>query len=153
MALSRAADRPSDGYTAPSAQRSRIMAAVKRKDTKPELQLRRALHAAGYRYRKDFPIKVGGRVVRPDIVFTRSRVAVFVDGCFWHCCTEHRQIPSTNNRYWASKLAANVARDRQQDSLLSSAGWLVIRIWEHEPLDVATALVVSAVTSCHPSRL
>jgi DNA mismatch endonuclease (patch repair protein) len=123
------------------------MAAVKRANTKPEVNLRRALHAAGHRYRKDYPIRVQGRLIRPDIVFTRTQIAVFVDGCFWHQCPRHGEIPATNQTFWANKLQANAARDLQQNHLLADAGWLVIRIWEHEPLDSAVAAVETALAS------
>jgi len=134
-------------YVAPSAVRSRNMAAVKRSDTKPEIALRRALHASGLRYRKDYALRLGRKLVRPDIAFTRSRVAVFVDGCFWHCCPRHGQVPATNVRFWASKLEANADRDREQDRLLGDAGWHVVRIWEHEPLDAAISTVRAALAS------
>jgi DNA mismatch endonuclease (patch repair protein) len=123
------------------------MAAVKRSDTKPEIELRRALHAAGYRYRKDYPIRVEGRLIRPDLAFTRSRVAVFVDGCFWHRCPQHGEVPATNVGFWAPKLEANAARDREQDRLLTGAGWLVVRIWEHVPVEDAAAAVRTAVAA------
>jgi DNA mismatch endonuclease (patch repair protein) len=125
----------------PSLTRSRNMAAVRRSDTKPEVALRRALHAAGYRYRKDFPIRIDGRLLRPDVVFTRRRIAIFVDGCFWHGCPQHGQTPAANREFWSTKLAANAARDRLQDRLLTQAGWQVIRIWEHEdPTSVVVAV-------------
>jgi DNA mismatch endonuclease, patch repair protein len=123
------------------------MAAVKRSNTKPEIALRHALHAAGLRYRKDYPLRVGGKLIRPDIAFTRSRLAVFIDGCFWHRCPQHGELPATNVGFWATKLEANAARDREQDRLLCNAGWLVLRIWEHEPLDAAVAAVRLALTS------
>lgn len=83
-------------------------------------------------------------MVRPDIAFTRYRVAVFVDGCFWHCCPYHRQTPATNRAFWVAKLADNVARDRLQTQVLSQAGWLVVRVWEHEQTDVAATRVMAA---------
>jgi DNA mismatch endonuclease (patch repair protein) len=107
-------------YVAPSALRSRNMAAVKRSNTKPEIALRHALHAAGFRYRKDYPLRLGRKLVRPDIAFTRSRVAVFVDGCFWHSCPRHGEVPATNVGFWAAKLEANADRDRRSKGL--SAG-------------------------------
>jgi DNA mismatch endonuclease (patch repair protein) len=134
-------------YISPSAARSRNMAAVKRSNTKPEIALRHALHAVGLRYRKDYPLRLGCKLIRPDIAFTRSRVAVFVDGCFWHRCPQHGEVPATNVGFWSAKLEANAARDRQQDRLLAEAGWLVVRIWEHEPLDAAIATVRAALTS------
>lgn len=134
-------------YVAPSPVRSRNMAAVKRSDTKPEIALRHALHAAGFRYRKDYPLRLGRKLVRPDIAFTRVRVAVFVDGCFWHGCPQHGEVPATNVGFWAAKLEANADRDREQGRLLGDAGWLVVRIWEHEPLDAAINAVKAALTS------
>lgn len=121
------------------------MSAVKRSDTKPELELRRVLHAAGYRYRKDYPIRIDGRLIRPDLVFIGPRVAVFVDGCFWHSCPEHGGLPATNVDFWAPKLGANVERDRLQDRLLIGAGWRVVRVWEHEPPSAAAVTVQAAL--------
>jgi DNA mismatch endonuclease, patch repair protein len=121
------------------------MAAVKRADTRPEVQLRSALHAAGYRFRKDFPTRIDGRLIRPDIAFTKSRVAVFLDGCFWHSCPTHGEIPATNATFWATKLEANAARDKEQTRLLTDAGWAVVRIWEHESLESAIAQVEAVV--------
>ncbi|MFD6389328.1 very short patch repair endonuclease [Nocardia sp. NPDC060259] len=119
------------------------MRAIRRTDTKPEVELRSELHRLGYRFRKDFPIAVvGRRPVRPDIVFTARRVAVFVDGCFWHACPEHGRSPTTNEWYWTPKLRRNVTRDREADAALSTAGWTVVRVWEHEPVASALTAVV-----------
>ena len=116
--------------------RSRNMAAIRRKDTKPELALRSELHAMGYRFRKDFPIRADdGRLIRPDIVFTRYRVAIFIDGCFWHSCPIHGRQPTSNASYWLPKLEGNAARDREQTAALESAGWTVLRFWEHEDFE------------------
>ena len=121
------------------------MQANRRKDTKPEVALRRALHARGYRYRVDLRLDVGGVKVRPDLVFTRRKVAVFVDGCFWHVCPEHGRDPTTNEWYWAPKLRRNIERDRAADAALGAAGWTVVRLWEHVPLDAAVAEVLEHV--------
>ncbi|MGJ6122321.1 very short patch repair endonuclease [Mycolicibacterium sp. Y3] len=129
----------------PSAARSRNMAAVKRVNTKPEVALRSALHLGGLRFRKDFPVRVSTTLIRPDIVFTRTRVAVFVDGCFWHMCPDHSTMPATNAEFWKTKLEGNAARDAKQNRLLVGAGWLVVRIWEHEPVDDALERVRRAV--------
>jgi DNA mismatch endonuclease (patch repair protein) len=86
-------------------------------------------------------------VIRVDIVFPRPRLAVFVDGCFWHCCPEHGGRPKANAEYWTPKLARNVERDRQTDARLRSAGWTVLRIWEHVPPDRAANLVAEALHS------
>jgi DNA mismatch endonuclease (patch repair protein) len=117
----------------------------RRSDTKPELALRSALHALGYRYRKDFRIDLPQRRVRPDIAFTRRKVAVFVDGCFWHACPEHGSQPKNNEWYWSPKLVRNVERDRAADDALAQAGWTVVRLWEHVPVSDAIAAVISAV--------
>jgi DNA mismatch endonuclease (patch repair protein) len=121
------------------------MRANRRKDTGPERQVRGLLHARGLRYRVDLPIKLGSpRPIRPDIVFTRARLAIFIDGCFWHGCPDHKGRPRTNAHYWGPKLDGNAARDRQQTDALNEAGWLVLRFWEHEdPLTVARAIVTA----------
>lgn len=106
----------------------------KSKDTKPELVIRRHLHAAGLRYRVHArPIKNWNR--RADIVFPKAKIAVFVNGCFWHGCLEHYTAPKTNSEYWAPKIRRNVERDTETFLRLKSEGWLVIPIWEHENLD------------------
>jgi DNA mismatch endonuclease, patch repair protein len=121
------------------------MAAVHRSDTKPELQVRSMLHRRGLRYRKDYPVRIAGRLVRPDIAFTRPKIAVFIDGCFWHLCPEHGQIPVTNRAFWQAKLGRNVARDREQTSALEAAGWTVLRIWEHVRTEDAVAMIVQTI--------
>jgi len=119
-----------------SAEVSARMRRNPRRDTSPEIALRSELHRRGLRFRKDLPLRVPGRVVRPDIAFTRARLAVFVDGCFWHVCPIHGNQPRANTEYWKPKLARNVARDRAVDQALEEAGWRVIRAWEHEPAAV-----------------
>ena len=122
------------------------MRAIRRTDTKPELALRRALHRMGYRFRKDYRLDLDtGQRVRPDVAFTARKVAVFVDGCFWHACPDHGSKPSVNQGYWAPKLLRNVERDRAADSALELAGWRVVRLWEHVPLEAAVAAVVTAL--------
>ena len=121
---------------ASSEQASRRMRATRHRDTTAEMRLRRELHRRGLRYRVDHPV-VGPRK-RVDIVFTRAKVAVFVDGCFWHSCRDHGTVPKSNRQWWVAKLAANVERDRATDAQLARAGYKVIRVWEHEdPLHVA----------------
>jgi DNA mismatch endonuclease (patch repair protein) len=123
------------------------MRAIRRTDTKPEIALRRALHRQGYRFRKDYRLDLAdGKRVRPDIAFTARRVAVFVDGCFWHACPDHGSKPANNTWYWEPKLRRNVERDRVADAALSAAGWDVVRVWEHEPLDAAVTAVLAALT-------
>lgn len=125
--------------------RSRNMRAIRRVDTKPELALRSSLHRAGFRFRKDYRLDLGGVRVRPDLVFTRRRVAVFVDGCFWHVCPVHGRQPERNDWYWTPKLRRNVERDRAADQALTSAGWRVLRVWEHTSIEEAVELVVAAL--------
>ncbi|MFY1654006.1 very short patch repair endonuclease [Solwaraspora sp. WMMB762] len=99
-----------------------------RTSTKPELLLRRELHRRGLRFRIHDARLPG----RPDVVFTRARLAVFVDGCFWHCCPEHGTLPRNNRDWWQAKLDRNVARDRAKDAALADLGWTVLHVWEHE---------------------
>ena len=123
------------------------------RDTAPELQLRRALHAAGMRYRVDAAPLPGIRR-RADILFRPSKVAVFVDGCFWHGCPEHgRRTPSTNAGYWADKLRRNQERDADTDRRLREAGWLPLRLWEHDDLVRAAKDVAEAVRGRRPAVL
>ena len=134
-------------FEAPTPGRSRNMAAIKRKDTRPETALRSALHRQGMRFRKDLPIRTAHRLVRPDIVFTRQKLAVFVDGCFWHGCPDHGTMPGRNSEWWRWKIGRNQARDRDTDEKLNALGWTVIHIWEHEDSDDAAELVAHAVTA------
>lgn len=125
-----------------------VTAAMKgnrRTDTRPELALRSALHAQGLRFRKDFLLRTSaGSRVKADIVFTRDRIAIFVDGCFWHGCPEHGNTPKANTAYWGPKLSRNKERDLRVTDELRSDGWAVIRVWEHEPVERAVDLVMRA---------
>ncbi|MGC4154856.1 MAG: very short patch repair endonuclease [Propionicimonas sp.] len=125
--------------------RSANMRAIRRRDTKPEVALASALHRSGFRFRRDYPIKLDGITIRPDIVFTKRRVAVFVDGCFWHLCPEHGHVPAVNEWYWEPKLSRTQERDGRNNSLLDDHGWSVVRIWEHEPLDEAITKATQAL--------
>jgi DNA mismatch endonuclease (patch repair protein) len=117
------------------------MRANRRVDTSPERDLRSELHRLGLRFRKDLRLKMGRAAVRPDVVFPRAKVAVFVDGCFWHQCPEHGQVPKANRDYWAPKLARNVERDRANDLALRAGGWTVLRFFEHvSPAEAASAV-------------
>lgn len=109
------------------------MARQHRRDTEPELLLRRELHRLGLRYRVDHPLP-GLPRRRADVLFTRARVAVFVDGCFWHGCPDHKTSPANNAAWWTTKLARNVERDRETDAHLIALGWRVLRVWEHEDM-------------------
>jgi DNA mismatch endonuclease, patch repair protein len=125
---------------------TRVGKGNRRTGTKPEVALRSSLHRRGLRFRKDLTIRVGsGRRVRPDIVFTRARLVVFVDGCFWHGCPEHQVIPRSNRDYWVPKLRRNIDRDREVDDVLTVAGWHLIRIWEHEDAEEAAKRVEVAI--------
>jgi DNA mismatch endonuclease (patch repair protein) len=123
----------------------RAMRSNRRTGTSPELRLRSALHRHGLRFRKDLRIVEDGQAVRPDIVFTRARVAVFCDGCFWHGCPEHGTSPRTNADFWSLKLAGNKERDERNNALLRASGWEVIRVWEHEDTYDAARRVERAV--------
>jgi DNA mismatch endonuclease (patch repair protein) len=106
------------------------MKAQRRRDTGPELALRSALWRRGRRFRVDYPAL--GRRSRVDVAFTKQRLAIFVDGCFWHSCPDHGSLPKANRVWWRDKLASNAARDRRVEADLVTAGWTVLRIWEHE---------------------
>ncbi|MFD6100872.1 very short patch repair endonuclease, partial [Nocardiopsis flavescens] len=120
------------------------MRANRGRDTGPELAVRRLVHAAGLRYRVSArPLPDLRRTA--DLVFTRRRIAVFIDGCFWHGCPEHHTRARTNADYWAEKVRANRERDADTDRRLARAGWTVLRIWEHERADAAAQRIVAAV--------
>lgn len=110
-------------------KRSRLMSRVRSRDTGPEMLLRRALWSAGYRYRLGHRLKLPGK---PDLVFPRARLAVYVDGCFWHACPEHATQPTTRSEWWREKIQGNVSRDRRVDAQMAELGWTVMRFWEHE---------------------
>ena len=128
----------------PSPQVSRRMARVRQKDTEAELALRRALHALGLRYRLQVPLLKEPRRVA-DIVFRGPRVAVFVDGCFWHGCRDHATWPKKNAEFWREKIEANRARDADTDRRLGALGWRVVRVWTHETADVAAERIRQVV--------
>lgn len=121
------------------------MQAIRRADTKPELRIRSGLHRRGYRFRKDYKLAAPSRAVRADLAFPREGLAVFVDGCFWHCCPEHGKFPKTNRSYWVPKLRKNVARDALVTEALARQGWSVLRVWEHVPPEDAVELIATAV--------
>jgi DNA mismatch endonuclease, patch repair protein len=119
----------------------------RRTNTEPEVALRRALHVAGHRFRKDF--RVTGRDgvgARADIVFPRRKVVVFVDGCFWHGCTDHCRLPRRNRAYWIAKIERNKARDARVTRSLREGGWEIVRVWEHDSIEAAVARVEAALS-------
>ncbi|MGW9247724.1 very short patch repair endonuclease [Streptomyces sp. S063] len=135
---------PPEGSWASSAVRRRNMQAIRSRDTKPERLIRRLVHANGLRYRVAArPLPDLRRTA--DMVFRPAKVAVFIDGCYWHGCPEHYVSPKTNPGYWSEKVARNVARDRDTDERLSAAGWLVLRFWEHQSSDACALSIISAV--------
>lgn len=122
------------------------MSRQRRRDTQPEMALRCALHAAGLRYR--LQDRVPGCPRRTiDIAFRTERVAVFVQGCFWHGCQLHKQPAKNNHAWWAEKLAGNAARDADTDQRLIEQGWLPVRVWEHEPLEQARDRILELVAA------
>jgi len=131
-------------------QRSYIMSRIRSRDTKPELQLRKFLYARGmrgYRIRNKLPGS-------PDIVFTKQKVAIFVDGCFWHGCPLCYRQPQNNAEFWTKKLTNNVLRDRKVDDQLTAAGWTVIRFWEHvvmNDIDSCVERIMQAISRGTPN--
>jgi len=140
-----------------SAAVSSVMRGNRWRDTSPEVAVRSILQSRGRRFRKRHTIRLGDRRwTQPDAVFTRARVVLFIDGCFWHRCPEHGTEPGANTAYWGPKLDRNVARDRDTDARLTTMGWMVVRAWEHEdPVEIAdrleavldTRLVVAGVAA------
>lgn len=120
------------------------MANVARRDTGPEIELRRVLHARGLRYRVDVAPEPTMRG-RADVVFRSARVAVYVDGCFWHSCPEHGVLPKGNREWWRTKLEATVQRDRDTEVSLRDFGWTVVRVWEHEDPQQAADRIEAAL--------
>lgn len=129
---------------ASSAEARNRMRANKSRDTSPELAVRRLVHARGMRYyinRRPLP----DLRRTADLLFPKARVAVFIDGCFWHGCPEHHTIAKANATFWAEKVNANATRDRDTDRRLTEAGWTVVRAWEHEPPASVAARIESAL--------
>jgi len=121
-----------------------VMQGNKGRDTRPELAVRSAVHALGLRYRVGVSPLQGVRRTA-DLVFPRAKVAVFVDGCFWHGCPEHHRPARSNPEFWSTKIEGNMARDADTDARLHAAGWAVVRIWEHEPPAVAASKVSAII--------
>jgi len=136
-----------------SAAVTTIMKANRSRNTSPELKIRSILHRSGLRYRVHFPVRIDDRrPINVDIAFPRLRIAVFVDGCFWHGCREHRTVPIANNLYWSAKLAGNVARDQETVDRLSRHGWAVMRVWEHENAAEAAARIYKFVRATQTAK-
>ncbi|WP_405629805.1 very short patch repair endonuclease [Streptomyces sp. NBC_01174] len=115
-----------------------------RRDTKPEVAVRKLLHAAGYRFRVNARVPdMPRRTI--DIAFTRAKVAVMIDGCFWHGCPVHATQPKSNAEWWRGKLDRNMARDAETTDHLRAAGWAVLRFWEHQPPGQVAEVVAKAV--------
>jgi len=140
--------RAAGGPPEPPTEATRLrMRRQRRADTAPELALRRKLWSMGLRYRLQRPVE-GQRRLKIDIAFVASRVAVFVDGCFWHSCPEHASVPRSNTEWWITKLARNSERDVETRIRLEEQGWRVIRVWEHDvtrSLDKVAASIAAAV--------
>ncbi|MBN9608867.1 MAG: very short patch repair endonuclease [Actinobacteria bacterium] len=123
------------------------------RDTKPELAVRKLLHAQGLRYRVHYrPLSSLRRTA--DIVFTASRIAVFIDGCYWHGCPEHYVASKSNREYWDTKIATNSARDAETTAVLSDAGWTVLRYWSHDrPEEIASSIRELALRAPHGGQV
>ena len=145
---------PDSWATSPAVRRS--MLGNRSRDTAPERALRSALHALGLRFRVDTrPLPAIPR--RADVVLRGDRIAVFLDGCFWHGCPDHFRPPATNAGYWTAKIARNRARDASTTAVLEAAGWIVVRVWEHEPAAgaarrIAANLVLARAEATSPAR-
>lgn len=142
---------PPEGSWASSAARRRNMQAIRSRDTKPERLVRSLLHAQGLRYRvaaKPLP----GLRRTADIVFRPTKLAVFIDGCYWHGCPEHYVPPKTNPGYWSDKVARNMARDRNTDEQLKAVSWTVLRFWEHDPADDCAVKIATTVRRLRKSQ-
>ncbi|MFI5678331.1 very short patch repair endonuclease [Streptomyces cellulosae] len=119
------------------------------RDTALEVAVRRLLHASGLRYRVHVPVPgMPRRTI--DIVFTKVKIAIFLDGCFWHGCPEHATHPKVNAEWWRLKLDKNMARDRETSDHLRAAGWMVLRFWEHESVEEVARQIVDAVAARRP---
>src|ERR1700680_3874225 len=136
--------KPIDRSDPVSPSTTKRMSNTAHKDNVRERALRSELHVRGLRFRLHRPLLTGSRRT-VDVVFPASRTAVFIDGCFWHGCPDHRTWPKNNAEWWRNKIETNMARDRDTDRRLTSVGWLVLRIWEHEPIGTAADRIEAAV--------
>jgi len=138
-----------NGASPPSDLTRRRMRRQRARDTLPELNIRHALHRIGFRYAVDAQV-VSGLRRRADLLFRGRRVAVFVDGCFWHACPKHATYPKANASWWRAKLSANRVRDLDTDRRLADAGWKVVRVWEHERTADAVARICAVLRQAAP---
>lgn len=137
--------KPSGSVAKPSSpEASARLARVRQKDTAAELRLRRTLHARGLRYRIHVPVLEKPRRVA-DIVFRRRKLAIFVDGCFWHGCPQHGTSSKSNADFWRDKIETNQKRDLDTNQRLTQAGWRVLRVWEHEDAEDAADRIMEAL--------
>lgn len=143
---------PGPAPPASSEATSRVMRRTRRTGTAPELAVRRALHRRGLRYLVDVAPPGTNRRRRVDVLLRGARIALFVDGCFWHSCPEHGQVPKANREWWEVKLRGVVVRDRDTDLQLAAAGWLVVRVWEHDDPEQVADRVVALVAGVRPPR-
>lgn len=121
------------------------------RDTKPELRVRRLVHARGLRYRVNQRPLPEHRLTA-DLVFTRAKIAVYIDGCYWHGCPEHHRAARTNAAFWAEKVESTRARDERTQQLLAAAGWLCLRFWEHEDPRTVANQIYAAVRAGKSDR-
>jgi DNA mismatch endonuclease (patch repair protein) len=129
----------------------RCMQSNRPRDTQLEVAVRSVLHRAGLRFRKHVR-PVPEIACTPDVVFTRARLAVFVDGCYWHGCRRHRTYPRAHGDWWRQKLDGNKARDRRNNRALRAAGWKVLRVWEHEPAPKVVSKVLAVLEQSGPQK-
>ncbi|MGK2881968.1 MAG: very short patch repair endonuclease [Mycobacterium sp.] len=122
------------------------------RDTRPEIAVRRLVHAQGLRYRVSARREPDLRRTA-DLLFTRARVAVFIDGCYWHGCPQHFTMPATNRDYWSTKIERNKERDRHTSAVLAERGWLVLRFWEHEQPETVANSIEQTVREQHTKDL
>lgn len=143
-------ERVSLGLISPRASSPSVRAVMqgnRGRDSAPEVGLRSALHRRGFRFRVNLKLGQGRSAPRPDIVFTRHKVCVFVDGCFWHSCPQHGTQPRTNVSYWEEKLERNRKRDARDTARLEADGWTVVRVWEHDCPEAAAHQLEQALTA------
>lgn len=133
---------------ASSAATRKTMQGNRGRDTRPEVAVRRLVHAQGLRYRVNARPEPDLRRTA-DLLFTRARVAVFLDGCYWHGCPQHFTMPSTNRDYWSTKIEHNKERDRHTSAMLAERGWFVLRFWEHQPPEAVARSIEQVVREQH----